>query len=181
MSFQGAPAAQEGPPGIPAVAVATTDINQLIHIIQAQQAAQQVHQQQMAAMLNHLVTMQNANLPPIGGTGIGATRNIDERPFRRIQQFDNKSKSWKEWRVHFLAAVRESSPLTAQVIEMVELNEVPVQPDKVVEKDPSYQEAVGLRHSLHSRLVSLTTGVSFAIVESSGDCGLEAWKLLSQK
>ena len=112
MAFQGALAAQDGTPGIPAVAAtATTDINQLVHIIQAQQPAQQVHQQQMATMLNHLVTTQNANLPPIGVTGTGAVRNIDERPFRRIPQFDNKSESWKEWRAHFLTAVRESSPL----------------------------------------------------------------------
>ena len=66
MAFQGANSAQDGPSGIQAVAVAATaDNNQLIHIVQAQQAAQQVHQQQMAAMLNHLVTTQNANLPPI--------------------------------------------------------------------------------------------------------------------
>ena len=175
MAFQGAAAAPEGPPGIPAVGAVANDINQLIHIIQAQQAAQQVHQQQMATMLSHLVQTQNASLPPTGGAREGATRSIDERPFRRLEKFDNKAESWKEWRVHFLTAVRESSPLTARCMEMAELTEVPVTSDLVVKEDASYQEAVDLRHSLHSRLVSLTTGVSFAIVESSGDCGLEAW------
>lgn len=125
----------------------------------------------MAAMLNHLVTTRNAGLPSVGGTGNGATKGLDERHFRRIQKFDNIAEAWKEW----------LTPVTATVMETLETSEVPVQPEKVLETDPSYQEALGLQYSLHSRLVSLTTGVSFAIVESSGSYGLEAWRLLTQK
>ena len=77
--------------------------------------------------------------------------------------------------------MRESSPITAEVLEKVETSEIPALREKVLETDPSYQEALDLQFALHSRLVSLTTGVSFATVESSGSCGLEAWRLLSQK
>ena len=80
-----------------------------------------------------------------------------------------------------MTAVRESSPITAEVMERAESTEVPIQLNEVVKADAKYQEAVDQRFTLHSCSVSLSTGVSFPIVESSGACGLEAWRLLSQK
>ena len=43
-----------------------------------------------------------------GGQVPSVKQYLDERCFRRINKFDNKESSWKEWRVHFQAAVRES-------------------------------------------------------------------------
>ena len=102
MAFQGAPAlVVDTPLGIPHAMAPPADVAQCIQLIhsqvQAQQAAQQAQQQQMAAMLNHLVITQNAGLPSVGGTGNGATKGPDERHFRRIQKFDNKTESWKKW------------------------------------------------------------------------------------
>ena len=156
----------DGPPGIPHAAASHMDMAQLVQLMHAQQ--------QMAAMFHHLVNKQFTSHQPDVGTGIGAYNGLDERHFRRLEKFDNKSESWKEWRTHFLTAVRESSPITAEVMEKTETEEIPIQADKVKEANPSSIEAIDLRFSLHSRLVSLTTGVSFAVVESSGTCGLEA-------
>ena len=80
-----------------------------------------------------------------------------------------------------MTAVRESSPITAELMEKAESEEIPIQADKVKEANPSFTEAIDPRFSLHSRLVPPTTGASFAVVESSGTCGLEAWRLLSQR
>ena len=106
---------------------------------------------------------------------------LGERHFCRIAKTDNKVESWKEWRTHFLTAVGESSPATAKVMEKAEMSDNVVTPDKVVVSSPDYQLALDLQHVLHARLVSLTTGVSFTIVESSNGEGIEAWRLLSQK
>ena len=164
----------DGPPGIPHVAASQMDMTQLAQLMHAQQ-------QQMATMLHHLVSKQSTSHQPDVGTGIGAYKGLDERHFRRLEKFDNKSESWKEWRTHFRTAVRENSPITADVMEKAESEEIPILADKVKEANPSYTEAIDLRFSLHSRLVSPTTGVSLAVVESSGTCGLEAWRLLSQR
>ena len=60
MAFQGAPVPiADVPPGIPHPAVPPADITQLVQLMQSQQ-------QQMAAMLNHLISNQNASLPSLG-------------------------------------------------------------------------------------------------------------------
>ena len=117
------------PPGIaqpagPPVAVAAplaapTELAQLFQMMrlhmqqqQAQQAQQmqqhQAQQQQVTDMLKAMMQMHDGNLPPVGSPVNGATKGLDEKHFRRITKFDNKGESWKEWRTHFMTAVRES-------------------------------------------------------------------------
>ena len=87
--------------------MAPADISQLSHFMQLQMQQQAAQQQQVTDMLTHMLTAQNAGLPPAGNTGTGTAKALDERHFRRIAKFDNKAESWKEWRTHFLTVVRE--------------------------------------------------------------------------
>ena len=132
----------------------------------------------MTQLLQQLVSSQNAHLPAVQSSNFKA---LDERHFRRLQKFENKQEAWKEWRTHFLTSVRESSPITAEVMERAELADVAITADEVLKANNAYQEALDLQHVIHARLVALTTGVSFTIVESSAGSGLEAWRLLAQK
>ena len=101
-------------PGMQTPPAAPTDLSQLIHMMQMQmqhqQAKQAQQQKQMADIMQHLASSHLQGLQAVGSTGIGAAKGLDERHFRRIQKFDNKPESWKEWRTHFLSSVRESSP-----------------------------------------------------------------------
>ncbi len=45
-----------------------------------------------------------------GGYLPSARTSLDERYFRRIDKFNNKESTWKEWRVHFVSSIREASP-----------------------------------------------------------------------
>ena len=80
-----------------------------------------------------------------------------------------------------MAAVRESSPLMAEVMEKTEMSDVVITADNVLKSNLDYQSALDNQHILHARLVSLMPGVSFTIVESSGGEGIEAWRLFSEK
>ena len=106
------------PPGIPigpqpAAAVppaAPTELTQLFQMMQqqmqqqqAQQAQQmqehQAQQQQVTDMLKVIMQMQTNSLHPVGSSGAGTSKGLDEKHFRRIARFDNKGESWEEWRV----------------------------------------------------------------------------------
>ena len=47
--------------------------------------------------------------------------------------------------------------------------------------DPNWAEALYLSPALHTRLLSLTSGVSFQVVNATNGNGLEAWRLLAKK
>ena len=157
-------------------------LGQLLQMITMQMQQQQAQQAQAQDMLRHMANAQNAGLPGVGSSGTAtAHKAMDERHFRRIKKvFDNKSDTWKECRTHFLTAVRESSPITAEVLEKAESSDVPVVADDVLKTSQTYQEALGLQYILHARLVSTTTGVSFTMADSAEGNGIEAWRLLSQ-
>ena len=61
------------------------------------------------------------------------------------------------------------------------MGDINISPDNVRLSNLDYQAAFDIQHILHARLVSLTTGVSFTIMESSSGEGIEAWRVLSQK
>ena len=82
------------------------------------------------------------------------SKTLDERRFRRIKIFENKGDAWKEWRTHFLTAVRQSSPITAEGLEKVESSDVPGVADEVLKTSQTYQEAIDLQYVVHDRLVS---------------------------
>lgn len=167
MAFQGG-VLVDPPPGIPQQNLgARVDMVQLLAT--------------MTQPPQHLVADQNASLPSVQANANTYIQVLDERHFRRLQKFENIHESWKEWRTHFLTSLRESSPITAEVMERAEINDAAIVPEKVVMTNVAYQEALDMQHIAHARLVSLTTGVSFLIVESSAGSGLDAWRLLSQK
>ena len=86
-------------------------------------------------MLRHMANSQNASLPGVGSNVNGtAQKALGERHFRRIKVFESKSDTWKEWRTHFLTAVRESFPIIAEVLQKAEFSESPVVAEEVLKK-----------------------------------------------
>ena len=55
-----------------------------------------------------------------------ASAKLDEKYFRSITKFDNTKSGWKEWRRHFLNAVRECDDSFADLIEGYEKHDGPL-------------------------------------------------------
>ncbi len=88
------------------------------HAAQLQQPQQQRDQQFLQIMQHFSGNMAGGQVPSgrasegkfDGGYVPSVKQFLDERYFRRINKFDNKESTWKEWRGHFVSAVREASP-----------------------------------------------------------------------
>ena len=59
-------------------------------------------------------------------------------------------------------------------MEKAEVSDSPIRVESVLDADPNFQEALDLQHVLNARLVSMTTNVSFALVESVEGNDIEA-------
>ena len=106
-----------------------------------------------------------------------ANVRLDEKYFRNLKQFDNKKANWKEWRRHFLNAVRECDVGWADMVESLEKLDEPI--DALLSYTPTQNQ---LSTNLYNRLIALTTGVAFQIVESVVDHnGGEAFRLLAHQ
>ena len=68
-----------------------------------------------------------------------------------------------------------------EVLDGVEGSETVVPHDTIVAANLDYQAVVGETHILHVRLVTLTSGVSFAMVESASGEGIKVWRPLVRK
>ena len=169
MSVSMPPPAAATPPGLPAVGQTTLD--QLLQMITVQMQQQHAQQARVQDMLRHMANAQNTGRPGVrsGGT-VTSYKAMGERHFRCIKVFENKSDTWKEWRTHFLTAVRESSPIIAGVQEKAESSDTPVVDEDVLKTSQTYQEALDLEYILYACLVSTTKSVSF---RDGGVCGRE--------
>ena len=107
------------PPDLPAAAAPpASTLDQLLQMINLQMQQQQAQQAQVQDMLRRMANAQNASRPGVASVvNNTGPKTWDERHFSRIKIFENQSDAWKEWRTHFLTAVRESSPITAQLLE----------------------------------------------------------------
>ena len=148
--------------------------------MQTMQQQNQLHQQQQQqqAMVDFFTALTNRSpsSPPSHGTELSG-RKLDERHFRRVPIHDGKM-PWKEWRTHFLTAVRESVPQLADCLVRIETLEFPIPVSMDLQDvNPLWE----LSPLLASRLTGLTRGVSFSMVESTEGNGIEAWRLLSKK
>ena len=104
-----------------------------------------------------------------------ADARLDEKYFRSVDKFNNTKSGWKEWRRHFLNAVRECDDTFADLIEGYEKSETP--PDHLLAYNPTQGQQ---STNLYNRLIGHTTGAAFQIVESVPDHnGGEAWRLLN--
>ena len=102
---------------------------------------------------------------------------LDEKNFRNVKQFNNTKAGWKEWRRHFLNAVRECDVGWADMVEALEKQEDPI--DRISAYNPAQDQ---LSTNLYNRLIAFTTGTAFQIVESVPDHnGGEAFRLLSKQ
>ena len=105
-----------------------------------------------------------------------ANCKLDEKYFRSVGKFDNNRSSWKEWRRHFLNAIRECDVGWTTVVEV---NETSQEPIDIVPLDPTQTQ---LATNMYNRLIACTSGLAFQIVESVSDYnGLEAWRLLAKQ
>jgi len=106
-----------------------------------------------------------------------ANCKLDEKYFRKVPTFNNTRSGWKEWRRHFLNAVRECDVDWADMVEGLEKLDEPI--DNVHAYNITQNQ---LSTNLYNRLIDFTTGTAFQIVESVPDHnGGEAWKLLSHQ
>ena len=138
--------------------------------------------QQNQAMIEMQKTMSQFVMGQSGGgLAMGNSSNhlqparLDERCFRRLEKFTNKRDEWREWKLHLLTAVRECDTDFAESllkyekltesIDLVDLN-----------KWEGQMTAI-----LYSRLIQLTKGEAFAIVQATQGNGCEAWRLLQQR
>ena len=106
-----------------------------------------------------------------------ANCKLDEKYFRKVPTFNNTRSGWKEWRRHFLNALRECDVDWAEMVETLETMDEPI--DNIRDYTPIQNQ---LSTNLYNRLIAFTTGTAFQIVESVPDHnGGEAWRLLSHQ
>ena len=149
--------------------------------------------QQMAASMNAMldamaIQMQNApgvgvspsppGIPSVGVNGTSshlANVRLDERSFRRLDKFTNSKSEWREWRMHFLTAVRECDKSFGDSLVKHEKSEVVIKDTALT---PTEQQ---LSATLQARLISLTAKEAFAIVTAAEGQGIEAWRQLTKR
>ena len=106
-----------------------------------------------------------------------ANCKMDEKYFRNIAKFSNQKSAWKEWRRHFLNSVRECDVGWADLVEGLENRVDPI--DHLHDYDPTQCQ---LSTNMYNRLIAVTTGVAFQIVDGvPHHNGGEAWRLLAKQ
>ena len=85
----------------------------------------------------------------------GYVRKLDEKHFRRVPVFDNRN-PWREWRTHFLTAVRESYPELVDCLIPVESHEDPIPPGANLKE---FQDTWTISPILHTRLMTMVKDV----------------------
>ena len=128
-AVSGANAAGNGgaaPPGLP----------QEPSIMSLLQTMQQMMQKMMTFHIGQGTTTSGTSPPaassPQGGVdwkrdGSMANVRLDERAFRRLDQFSNKKSEWKEWRTQLLTAIRECDATFATTLVNYEKSEDPIE------------------------------------------------------
>ena len=99
---------------------------------------------------------------------------LDERSFRRCEKFSNKEDTCREWKQHFLTAVRECDTDFANYLWAVEKRDMPID----MELTPTYTQ---LSAVLYSRLIALSSGEAFSILQMHDGHGVEGWRLLTKR
>ena len=104
-----------------------------------------------------------------------ANAKLDERCFRRLENFTNKREDWREWRMHFLTTVKECDTSFAESFKIYEKGETEIEE---VSLTPTEQQ---LSAVLQARLISLTAKEASSIVVASQGWGCEAWRQLTRR
>ena len=141
----------------PAAPSETPSIAQLMAFLVRQQT-------QMAEMM---ITFKSS------GRDHMANAKLDDRNFKRIEKFNNKREAWTTWKMHFMTCVRECDTSFADFIWGLEKRADEI---CLLTLDPTQSQ---LAAALYSRLISVTTGEAFRIVEMTRGNGCEAWRLLN--
>ena len=92
-----------------------------------------------------------------GGEDRSGKVKMDERFFRRVQQFDGIEGKWKEWSFQFKTQVKVADPWTGKKLEEVQKMKANDEMDDVfMEEEDERVEKIGAE--LYSVLTSLLTG-----------------------
>ena len=87
------------------------------------QQAQAKQTQMVIDLVKTLAPGKGSGSPTLGSEGY--VKKVDEKHFRKVPVFENKN-PWREWRTHFLTAVRESYPELVDCLIRVESHEDPI-------------------------------------------------------
>ena len=158
----------------------TPSINDILSMIAQQSAQHQQSMMQMQTMITQVLsTMSGPGVQPDPASTAQrphlANAKLDERCFRRLDKFTNKREDWREWRMHFLTAVKECDTSFAESLKVYEKSETEIEE---VSLNPTEQQ---LSAVLQARLISLTAKEAFSIVVASQGSGCEAWRQLSRR
>ena len=115
-----------------------------------------------------------------GGKEHLANARLDERNFRRIKTFTNKREEWREWKMHFVSSIRECDVAFADHLWGIEKRQGS-EDDVDIDIMPLDMTQTQLAGALSSRLIDVTTGEAFRIVEVNIGNGKEAWRLLNKR
>ena len=102
-----------------------------------------------------------------------ANARLDERVFRRLEKLTNKREDWREWKMHFMSSIRECDATFADYLWAIEKRQGSDEDVEVdfVSLDLTQTQLAG---ALSSRLIDVTTGEVFRIVEMNIGNGMEA-------
>ncbi len=147
---------------VPADPVPPVDVRTPLNVMLQLMQGMQQQQQQFVNGGGQVPSAMNGST--VGGGHVPSARAfLDERYVRRVDKFNNKESSWKEWRAHFISSIREASSELSTWMSQAEGVGEPISAEKLLSID---DKCPSLSASLFNKLLSFTTGTSFALVES---------------
>ena len=71
---------------------------------------------QQNQMMVNMVSMMQHDRPQAKQKGHLANAKLNERNYRSITKFNNRRDGWREWKLHFMSAVRECDTSFADLV-----------------------------------------------------------------
>ena len=117
----------------------------------------------------------------LGSRGAGS-RKIQEKDFRRLEKFSGGEEQWKAWEFDFKVSTRAADAMTAEALEVAEVETKVVSAGNFVELDEmKWGGLVERSKELYDVLCMVTTGDAKAIIrEVPGGDGVMAWQALTK-
>ena len=127
-----------------------------------------VSMSQLMQLMKQMTEMIIAEKASGGARSHLANAKLDDRNFKRIEKFSNKRDAWKEWKLHFMSCVRECDTSFGDYLWGIEKRQDEI---CILTLDPTQTQ---LAAALYSRLISVTSGEAFRMVEMTKGNGVEA-------
>lgn len=128
---------------------------------------------QQNARMESMMAMMQHDRPEVKAERLANVR-LDERHFRNVPKYSKPRSSWKEWKRQFMAPVRECDVDFGDFVWEFEGREEPT--DHIRKFNLTQNQ---FSTNMYKRLIALTTGTAFQIMESVPHFnGIEAWRLM---